>query len=57
MLAASNGNLRVVAPSSQETRLLELLKVRSQEGSCPDCYRSGEAARSRPNAGGRVAAL
>jgi GAF domain-containing protein len=47
MLVAPDGNLRVVASSSEEMRLLELLELQSQEGPCPDCYRSGEPVLNR----------
>lgn len=47
MLAASDGKLRVVASSSEEMRLLEVLELQSQEGPCPDCYRSGEPVLNR----------
>ena len=42
MLAASDGELRVVASSSEEMRLVELFELQSQQGPCPDCYRAGE---------------
>jgi GAF domain-containing protein len=42
MLAAPEGDLRVVASSSEEMRLVELFELQSQEGPCPDCYRTGE---------------
>jgi GAF domain-containing protein len=42
MLAAPGGELQVVASSSEEMRLLELLQVQANEGPCVDCYRSGE---------------
>ena len=42
MLAAPEGDLRVVASSSEEMRLVELFEIQSQEGPCPDCYRTGE---------------
>lgn len=47
MLAAPDGKLRVVASSSEEMRLLEVLELQSQEGPCPDCYRSGEPVLNR----------
>lgn len=43
MLAAPDGNLRVMASSSDTMRLLEL---QAQEGPCFDCYRSGGAVSS-----------
>ena len=48
MLAAPEGDLRVVASSSEEMRLVELFEIQSQEGPCPDCYRTGEPSLS-PN--------
>ena len=42
MLASPEGDLRVVASSSEEMRLVELFELQSQEGPCPDCYRTGE---------------
>jgi hypothetical protein len=41
MLVAPEGDLRVVASSSEEMRLVELFELQSQEGPCPD-YRTGE---------------
>jgi GAF domain-containing protein len=41
MLAAPGGELRVVASSSEEMRVLELLEEQIEEGPCPDCYRTG----------------
>jgi GAF domain-containing protein len=46
MLAAPEGDLRVMASSSEAMRLLELFEVQSQEGPCLDCYRTGEAVSS-----------
>jgi GAF domain-containing protein len=43
MLVAPEGDLRVVASSSEEMRLVELFELQSDEGPCPDCYRTGEA--------------
>ena len=43
MLVAPEGDLRVVASSSEEMRLVELFELQSEEGPCPDCYRTGEA--------------
>jgi GAF domain-containing protein len=42
MLVAPEGDLRVVASSSEEMRLVELFEIQSQEGPCPDAYRTGE---------------
>lgn len=44
MLVAPEGDLRVVASSSEEMRLVELFEIQSQEGPCPEAYRTGEAA-------------
>ncbi|QDP96496.1 GAF and ANTAR domain-containing protein [Microlunatus elymi] len=41
MLADPTGRLRVMAASSEETRLLELFELQNEQGPCPDCYRSG----------------
>lgn len=43
MLAGPDGELRVMASSSETMRMLELFEVQSQEGPCLDCYRTGEA--------------
>ncbi len=40
MLATSQGDLRVVASSSEAMRLVELFEVQSREGPCLDCYRT-----------------
>jgi GAF domain-containing protein len=42
MLISPEGDLRVVASSSEAMRLLELFEVQAEEGPCLDCYRSGE---------------
>ena len=42
MLVAPEGDLRVVASSSEEMRLVELFELQSQEGPCTECYRTGE---------------
>jgi GAF domain-containing protein len=42
MLANTEGELRVVASSSEAMRVLELFEVQSQEGPCLDSYRVGE---------------
>ena len=44
MLVAPEGDLRVVASSSEEMRLVELFELQSQDGPCPDVYRTGEPA-------------
>jgi GAF domain-containing protein len=43
MLVAPEGDLRVVASSSEAMRVLELFELQSDEGPCLDCFRSGEA--------------
>src|SRR5271154_2200976 len=42
MLAGPTGELTVVASSSDAMRVLEAFEVQSDEGPCPDCYRTGE---------------
>lgn len=42
MLASNDGDLRVMASSSETMRVLELFEIQSQEGPCLDCYRTGE---------------
>jgi transcriptional regulator with GAF, ATPase, and Fis domain len=42
MLVAADGDLRVMASSSEAMRLLELFELQSEEGPCLDCYRTGE---------------
>ena len=42
MLGVPGENLRVVASSSDAMRLLELFELQSEEGPCPDCYRTGQ---------------
>src|SRR5207244_7829797 len=42
MLAAPEGDLRVVASSSEAMRVVELFELQSQEGPCLDCFRTGE---------------
>src|SRR4051794_32523893 len=41
ILVSPDGVLRVMASSSEEMRVLELLELQSQEGPCLDCYRTG----------------
>src|SRR6266446_1412663 len=43
MLVAPEGDLRVLASSSEAMRVLELFELQSQEGPCLDCYRAGKA--------------
>jgi len=42
MLVAPDGDLRVMASSSETMRVLELFELQAQEGPCLDCYRTGE---------------
>jgi GAF domain-containing protein len=41
MLASTDGELRVVASSSDAMRVLELFEVQAEQGPCPECYRAG----------------
>ncbi|WP_144125883.1 GAF and ANTAR domain-containing protein [Catellatospora sichuanensis] len=43
LLTDQRGALRVAAASTEETRLLELLQLQTDEGPCPECFHSGEA--------------
>jgi len=42
MLTDQQGALRVVAASTEATRLLELLQLQTNEGPCPECFRTGK---------------
>jgi len=42
MLASPDGDLRVMASSSEAMRVLELFELQSREGPCLDCYRTGQ---------------
>jgi len=42
MLVAPEGDLRVVASSSEAMRVVELFELQSEEGPCLDCFRTGE---------------
>jgi GAF domain-containing protein len=42
LLVGADGNLRVVASSSEAMRVLELFEIQSHEGPCLDSYRTGE---------------
>ena len=42
MLPQSSGEMGVVASSNEAAHVLEVFEVQSDEGPCPDCYRSGE---------------
>lgn len=46
LLDDQKGNLALVASSSQESRLLELFVLQSNEGPCLDCVRTGRAVTS-----------
>lgn len=46
LLIDQKGNLAVVASSSEETRLLEVCQLQSDEGPCLDCVRSGSPVNS-----------
>ena len=41
MLVAPEGDLRVMASSSEAMRVLELFELQAQEGPCLDSYRTG----------------
>ena len=41
MLVAPDGDLRVMASSSEAMRILELFELQSQEGPCLDCFSTG----------------
>jgi transcriptional regulator with GAF, ATPase, and Fis domain len=42
MLVDPGGRLRVLASSSEQSRMLELLEIQNDEGPCLDCYRAGQ---------------
>jgi GAF domain-containing protein len=42
MLVGIEGDLRVMASSSEAMRVLELFEIQSEEGPCLDCYQSGQ---------------
>src|SRR5690349_21134824 len=42
MLVSPDGELRVMASSSEAMRVLELFELQSEEGPCLDCYHTGE---------------
>src|SRR5471032_2921980 len=42
MLLAPEGDLRVMASSSEAMRLLELFELQTEEGPCLDCYGTGQ---------------
>ena len=43
MLAAPDGQLRVMASSSEAMRVLELFEIQAQEGPCFECHHTGRA--------------
>jgi GAF domain-containing protein len=43
MLVAPEGDLRVVASSSEAARIVELFEIQGAQGPCVDCYRTGAA--------------
>jgi GAF domain-containing protein len=48
MLVDADGNLHVVAATSEVTHLIELLQIQNQEGPCLDAFRSGQVVESGP---------
>lgn len=42
MLVSADGELRVLASSSDTMRVLEVFEAQTDEGPCVDCYRSGQ---------------
>jgi GAF domain-containing protein len=42
MLASVDGELRVLASSSDAVRVVELFELQAEQGPCLECYRSGE---------------
>src|ERR1035438_6578805 len=42
LLADPRGELRVVAASSEQVRLLELFQIQNDQGPCLDCFRTGK---------------
>jgi GAF domain-containing protein len=42
LLADQRGALRVVAASTEQTRLLELLQLQTDQGPCPECFHTGQ---------------
>src|SRR5579859_2784995 len=41
MLADPRGRLRVVASSSEQARMVEVLEIQNDEGPCLECHRTG----------------
>jgi GAF domain-containing protein len=50
VLADPGGRLRVMASSSEQTRLLELFELQNDQGPCLDCYRTGVMVREEDSA-------
>src|SRR5215211_265111 len=42
LLTDQRGALRVVAASTEQTRLLELFQLQTDQGPCLDCFRTGQ---------------
>src|ERR671939_1104152 len=42
LLTDQRGALRLVAASTEQTRLLELFQLQTDQGPCVDCFRSGK---------------
>lgn len=42
MLVSPEGDLRVVASSSEAMRVVELFELQAQEGPCPQCFHAGQ---------------
>lgn len=55
MLIDPGGRLQVVAATSENTRLFEILQIQNQEGPCLEALSSGEAFNSGPLAGEEAA--
>jgi len=53
MLVAPDGELRVLASSSEAMRVLELFELQAHEGPCVDCYRTGRPVVNRDLAADR----
>jgi GAF domain-containing protein len=55
LLTDQRGALRVIAASTEQTRLLELLQSQTDEGPCPECFHTGRpvAVADLPAAAGR----
>ncbi len=46
MLSDQRGQLRVMAASSEQTRLMELFELQYDQGPCVDCFRAGQQLRA-----------